>query len=94
VAVGTLIKQPSENRLYTMDFSAMLAAGETVTAVSSVVATPAGLTLNGAAIVNGALASQRISGGTSGAEYKVTFVVTTSGGNILEGEGFLQVKDL
>jgi hypothetical protein len=77
-----------------MDFSALLARGETLASVTSAVATPAGLTLSGPATVSGVLAQQRILGGTTNVEYKVTFVVLTSAGNILEGEGYLQVKDL
>lgn len=94
MSVPSLIKQPSESRLYSMDFSALLAKGETLSSVSSVVSTPAGLTLSGAASVSGVFAQQRITGGTSGIEYIVTFVVLTSAGNTLEGEGILQVKDL
>lgn len=77
-----------------MDFAALLARGETLTAVSSVVASPSGLTLSGIAAVSGTLAQQRISGGVSGKEYKVTFIVTTTAGNTIEGDGILQVKDL
>lgn len=94
MSTPSLVKQPSESRNFSMDFSALLAPGESLTAVSSVVAVPAGLTLSGAATVSGAVATQRILGGTSGTKYVVTFVVTTSLSNTLEGEGILQVKDL
>lgn len=94
MSLQTLIKQPSENRLYTMDFYANMAVGETVTAVVSVTASPSGLTITDPATFSGTTASQRISGGASGVSYKVTFVVDTSSGNRLEGEGILQVKDL
>lgn len=77
-----------------MDFSPLLAAGETITSVTSVVASPNTLTLSGPATFTGAFAVQRIAGGTAGTKYKVTFVVVTSMGNTLESEGFLQVKDL
>jgi hypothetical protein len=90
----TLIKQPSESRLFSMDFSALLAPSETVTGVTSVTALPAGLTLSGSAVASGATANQRILGGAGGVMYKVTFVVTTSLGNTLEGEGLLKVEDL
>jgi len=90
----SLIKQPAESRLYTMDFSGLLARGETLAGVTSVTATPTGLTLVDPPTYSGVYASQRISGGTSGTRYTVTFLVTTSAGNTLEGEGILQVKDL
>lgn len=94
MSVPTLIKQPSENRLYSMDFAANLDEGETILSVSSVVAAPPGLTLSGSASASGTRASQRILGGTDGVLYKVTFIVVTSSGNTLEGEGFLRVKEL
>lgn len=90
----SLIKQPSESRLYSMDFSPMLAHGETIASVTSCVATPVGLTLSGAPAASTVFAHQRILGGTSGVRYTVTFVVLTSLGNTLEAEGILQVKDL
>jgi hypothetical protein len=92
--IPTLTKQPNEDRLYEMQFVGLLAAGETITGVTSVTATPAGLTLSGAPTYEGSIAKQRISGGTNGTTYKVTFVVTTSDGNVLEGEGKLKVRDL
>lgn len=90
----TLTKQPAESRLFEMDFAAMLATGETLSSVSSVTAAPAGLTLTGAASASGTSAFQRIEGGTAGVTYRVTFVVVTSNGNTLEGEGNLAVRDL
>ena len=94
MGVPTLIKQPSESRLYTMEFAANLDEAETITGVSSVVAAPSGLTLDGPPGFSGTKATQRIAGGTNGVLYKVTFVVTTSNGNTLEGEGHLRVREL
>lgn len=94
MATQTLIKQPGENRLYSMDFAALLAEGETLDNVLSVAATPTGLTLSGSAAYSGSIAQQRIYGGTAGQLYKITFTVTTTSGNTLQGEGLLQVKDL
>jgi hypothetical protein len=94
MSVPTLIKQPSESRLYTMEFAANLSVGETITSINSAVAEPAGLTLSGAAVPSGTQVHQRILGGTAGVVYKVTIVVTTSNNNILEGEGYLRVMEL
>ena len=94
MSVQTLTKQPSESRQYAMEFAPMLEPGETLTAVSSVAATPTGLTLVGPAAFSGSVAQQRISGGTDAVTYKVTFVVTTTDGNTLEAEGYLRVKAL
>jgi hypothetical protein len=90
----SLIKQPAESRLYSMDFAGLLAQGETVTTVVSIVAAPTGLTVGGSPVASGNRVSVQISGGAAGTEYKVTFVVNTSAGNIIEGEGLLQVRDL
>jgi hypothetical protein len=91
----TLTKQPSESRIYTMDFSANLIAGETIVSVDSVTGAPSGLTIAGGIISSdGKQVQNRISGGAAGTVYKITLVVTTSLSNVLEGEGALVVKDL
>lgn len=79
-----------------MDFSALLASGETLTGAgtATVDKTTAPVLTLGAASVSGSIAQFRISGGVSNTEYKVTLVVTTSAGNTLEGEGIVQCKDL
>ena len=96
MSVPSLVKQPSENRVYVMDFSGLMSKGETIASVTSVTYTgpDVALTLSGPVTYSGVYAQQRIEGGTSGIKYKVTFVVTTSLGNTLQGEGLLQVKDL
>lgn len=94
MSLPSLIKQPAESRLFSMDFSALLASGETISSVSSVTALPSGLTLVNPAVAAGTRAQQRISGGTDKVAYKVTIRVVTSAGNTLEGEGILQVRDL
>lgn len=93
MGIGSLIKQPGESRLYSMEFAANLAAGETIATVDSVTASPSGLTI-GSPVANGTKADVRISGGTAPTTYKVTFTVTTSASNILEAEGVLVVRQL
>lgn len=88
----TLEKQPSESLVYDMEFLGRLDDDETLTAVSSVTATPSGLTI-GTASYSGTRAQFRISGGSSGVKYKVTAVVTTSASNTIEGEGYLFVRN-
>lgn len=95
----TLIKQPAESRLYVMDFSANLAAGETIASVTSFTSdAPTGaatLTISSIAAASDGLGAQaRVAGGSDGARYKLTALVTTNMSNILEGEGYLQVRDL
>lgn len=97
MSLPSLIKQPAESRLLSMDFSALLAQGETVLSVSSFTAdTPTGaaaLAISGI-LASGFYAQARVAGGTSGTVYKLTALVVTSQGNTLEGEGLLQVKNL
>lgn len=92
MAIDTLSKQPSESRLFTMDFSANLASGETISSVTSVVADVTGLTI-GAPVAGSRSVQVRISAGTVDIMYKVTFVVVTSAGNTLEAEGNLRIEN-
>lgn len=96
MAIPSCTKQPSESRLYSMDFSALLADGETISGVTSVVVDKITLSpiVLGTASFSGVLAQVRISGGLGGTIYKVTFVVTTSLSNVLEGEGLVNVEDI
>lgn len=88
----TLYKQPSESRIYTMDFSANMSSGETLVAVTSFTVSPAGLTYT-SATPSGQVVAMRLSGGTDDVQYKITVVVTTSAGNTLENEGYLLVRN-
>lgn len=92
MSVETLKKQPSESRVYTMDFNANLATSETIATVVSVTADVSGLTI-GSPVVGTRSAQVRISGGTVDVLYKVTWVVTTSAGNTLEAEGYLRIEN-
>ena len=89
----TLYKQPSESRLYSVDFSANLGTGETITSVISFVAVPAGLTLDPAVAISGGTVQKRISGGAAGKQYKITADILTSASNILEAECYLNVME-
>lgn len=89
----TLTKQPSESRIYDMDFGANMSTAETIISVTSYTASPSGLTLDPAVSISGKKVQKRISGGVAGTVYKVTAVILTSLGNVLEGEGLLHVRD-
>ena len=84
-----LVKQPAESRVYEIDFTNLLAAGDTISGAPTVAAAPAGLTISGIAA-----ASFRNSGGADGTRYRVTAVVATANGDTIEGEGDLDVRDL
>lgn len=100
-----LEKQPSESRLYDMDFSPKMgqSPAEVITSVDSVaqleqladgtrVATT-DLTFPTAATFSLQVAQQRIEVGLDGKTYVVTYIVTTDLGNTLEAEGLLLVID-
>lgn len=92
MSIETLKKQPSESRLYTMDFSANLTTSETLASVTSVTADVSGLTI-GTPVLGSRSAQVRISGGTADVVYKVTWIVVTSAGNTLEAEGYLRIEN-
>jgi hypothetical protein len=88
------VKQPSESRLYNMDFDELLEeTGETIATVESIVASKTGLTL-GPPAISGSKVQFRISGGMANNSYIITVKVTTSLGNTLEGEGLLKVREI
>lgn len=99
----TLSKQPSESRLYDMDFSPRIAVAENLTGTPTVTektidqvtgakAVSTDLTL-GTATSSGQTAQVRISGGLDGVLYEVTFKANTTLGNAVEAEGLLLVQD-
>lgn len=90
---STLVKQPSESRLYDFEFANLLASGVTLSSVQSLTADSAGLTL-GSATVSGTRVQVRIGAGTHGATYKLTCIAVDSQSNVLEAEGYLSVQDL
>jgi hypothetical protein len=90
-APQVLVKQPGETRNFSMDFSSLLAASETISS-PSVSYSPSGLTI-GVASVSGNKAIFDISGGTHPVKYRLEVTVTTSGGSVLVGDGLLRVYD-
>jgi hypothetical protein len=96
----TLQKQPSESWPYDFDFTARLAqVGTDVDSVTSITqtlkatgASTTDLVISAPAIV-GKVVQVRISGGVGGVTYKLTCRIEDTGGNDVEMEGFLKVKD-
>ena len=85
-------KAPAALLPYSWDWADWLAgAGDTIS--SATVLVPAGLTAEGAATVDGAVVTQRVSGGTLGAIYKLVCQITTTGGLIDERSIQLAVMD-
>ena len=84
VIVGTFVKTPNEKKDYTVDWSADLATGETISSSDfEVVGSPASLTLSGETNDN-TTATVLTEGGDAGEKYQIRNTVTTSQGNVIE----------
>jgi len=100
--MACLEKDPGDRIDLAFDFSTVLAAGERIDVVDSVVVSPDGeLTLHGSAVIepaSGAEVVQMVSGGTHGREYRITLKVTTDQGapdpRQFERSFLLLVRDL
>lgn len=84
-------KQPADVQDYDIDFTRYLDA-LTDTAASAVVTPEAGITLVNS-LVLGKKVKVWLSGGTSGQKYKVTILLTTTGGRTKEAEILIIVRD-
>lgn len=91
--VQRLRKQPSESRVYEMKFDAKMASADSITGVVSFTYTPTGTISVAAPSFAGKSVFARVSGGATGEKYKFTGVVSTSAGDQLEGEGYLELFD-
>ena len=94
-----LLKQPDEARLFNMDFSNKMTTNEVVTAVVSVISDPVGISFD-TTVFSEQIVQVLMSGGTSPGrtdieynEYKITIKINTSNNQLLENDGFLQIKD-
>ena len=96
-APETLCKQPAEKRRFQMDFSNLLASGETISSLTSISHAKIGggtsdLTISGSTLDGSGKVSFWIEAGTAG-RYRIEALVVTSSSAILEGDGILSVKD-
>jgi hypothetical protein len=98
-ANDTLEKQPNETRLFDMYFDNKMRTGETIVSVDSTVSSPAGIVFNSTSF-SGQIVQLLISAGDppdrgdlNYNQYKITVTVTTSAGQVLENEGYLNVQD-
>lgn len=91
-----LLKQPSEKLYFSMDFSNLVADGETISSPTVTSEKSDGsvsdLDITGVTI-NGLTVEMWIADGTTNTKYRVEVVVNSSGGSIIEGDGILVVKD-
>lgn len=79
-------KDPVEQIFYSMDFSALLAAGETITSAQAALRVTSGadpaalLMLSGSPAITGGIVSQLIIDGVGGAVYLFSLRIVTSAG--------------
>ena len=93
-------KQPSETIIVGLDFSDILGSN-TISAINSTAVTIVGsddasdLTIDSSSLNSAStIVNFELSGGTSGLSYQITAVVATDGGETLEGDGLIIVKEL
>lgn len=88
----TYEKQPREVQDYDITFEEYLAALDD-TGASHTAEAPEGITLLSSTLIDGVV-KVWLSGGTSGQKYKITVILTTTGGRTREGEIIVKVKEV
>ncbi len=83
MSVPRLSKQKDETVDFRLDFSARLAAGDSISSVATVIS-PAGATVSGESHTSSA-SSVRIAGGTAGTTYRLTVTATCTSGLVIVG---------
>jgi hypothetical protein len=89
--LGKFLKQPDEVQDYDISFVDWLAAFPD-TAVSHTVTVDTGITL-GTTSLTGGIVKLWLSGGITGAAYKVTATIVTAGGRTKQDEIVVKVKE-
>lgn len=90
----TIKKQPDETLNISIDFSAVLGTGETVTGTPTATST-SGLTVSNVAIGSDSESvDMTIAGGTDGNSYIITVSFTSSASEVIEGEILVIVREL
>ncbi len=97
-----LCKQPSEKRKFAMEFANLLSDNEEVSSINSIThekidGSTSDLSLSLQTITDGSATNSRVTvwieGGTAITLYRIEVIVTTTNGQILEGDGLLKVTD-
>lgn len=92
--LGTVTKQPSERDYFTINYSKDISKTDTVSAVVSCVAAPAGLSVSPVILGDGRSLKVAYYSGTDRTKYKVTAIVDTAEGQRFEDEVYVTVKEL
>lgn len=93
-----LCKQPSETRKLIMDFTSVLATGETISGINSINHEMVGGNTSDLSITSSGLETSKkvnmwIAGGTNRQSYRIEVLITTTSAQVLEGDGILFVSD-
>lgn len=92
--VGSLTKQPREQIDFQLDYNTALGTrADTIASVSTEVA-PTGALVVDYAQTAGLVVNVKVSGGTTGTQYKVTVLTTSTAGMVYEDEVNIQVEEI
>ena len=84
-------KAPGENLDYSIDWSAALTPGETIS--TSTWAPPGGIVLGNTAVSGGTISVVWLSEGEMGARYRIVNTITTTAGRVMEAAAYLFVQE-
>ncbi len=90
--LGTATQQPTERLSYTIDYSEALTEGDNVETATAAV-TPSGLTVENVGVYDPRVKFW-VTGGTTGASYKVTLTVNTADGRVFQDEVTFKIKEI
>lgn len=92
-----ITKQPSEKLYIGMDFASVLNTGEIISSIQSLNVEKRGGRVSDLIIedeiIDGSIVKFFVSGGTECYTYRVEILILTSDGQLLEGDGILEIID-
>lgn len=92
--LGAMPKQPGERLSFSIQYRDSLDEGDEIQQIDSCVVEPAGEMTATPVLVSETRARVWVEGGVDGASYKVTTTVTTAGGERLQDEVTIKVKEV
>lgn len=87
-----LYKQPSETKIFAIEFSNQLASGDSLSTLTSVLEATGDITITSKSI-SGTTVLGTYSGGTDGTTYAIVAIVVTTDGETIESDVYLRVID-
>ena len=87
-----LYKQPSETKIYAIEFANQLASGDSLASITSVTESTGDITITSTAI-SGTTVQATYASGTDGTTYTITAIVVTTNGETIETDVYLRVID-